>query len=236
MSSLAASGGWITSEEARAHVHEMRHANDAIMVGVGTIIADDPLLTDRTGLPRRRPLLRVILDSRLRLPLDSRVVRDGDVRRHRVLLLRRRKQAAGTGRARNDGGAGPHASAAGRRNHSLPQRRPDHPTAGPTWNECMAKLGEREITSLIIEGGAMVNWAALSAGIVDKIFFYYAPKILAGTGFDSVGAGHGLSPHQRSGLCALADAAPLRRGLCGRRIFARSVRGRLIHVYVALDH
>ena len=72
---MASTGGWITSEVARAHVHEMRHANDAIMVGVGTIIADDPLLTDRTGLPRRRPLLRVILDSRLRLPLDSRVVR-----------------------------------------------------------------------------------------------------------------------------------------------------------------
>ena len=72
---LGASGGWITSEEARAHVHEMRHANDAIMVGVGTVIADDPLLTDRTGLPRRKPLLRVILDSKLRLPLDSRVVK-----------------------------------------------------------------------------------------------------------------------------------------------------------------
>ena len=52
---LPATGGWITSETARSHVHAMRHANDAIMVGVGTIIADDPLLTDRTGLPRRRP-------------------------------------------------------------------------------------------------------------------------------------------------------------------------------------
>src|SRR5947209_1641069 len=69
------SGGWITSPAARAHVHELRHASDAIMVGVGTIIADDPLLTDRTGKPRRRPLLRVILDSRLRLPLTSRVVK-----------------------------------------------------------------------------------------------------------------------------------------------------------------
>ena len=75
LGSLAPSGGWITSEVARAHVHEMRHANDAIMVGVGTIIADDPLLTDRTGLPRRRPLQRVVLDSRLRLPLESRVVK-----------------------------------------------------------------------------------------------------------------------------------------------------------------
>ena len=75
LGSLAPSGGWITSAVARAHVHEMRHASDAIMVGVGTIIADDPLLTDRTGLPRRRPLQRVVLDSRLRLPLESRVVK-----------------------------------------------------------------------------------------------------------------------------------------------------------------
>ena len=68
-------GGWITSESARAHVQQLRHQHDAIMVGVGTVIADDPLLTDRSGLPRRRPLLRVILDSRLRLPLESQVVK-----------------------------------------------------------------------------------------------------------------------------------------------------------------
>ena len=61
---------YITGEAARRRVHEMRHASDAILVGVGTVIADDPLLTDRSGLPRRRPLLRVILDSRLRLAID----------------------------------------------------------------------------------------------------------------------------------------------------------------------
>src|SRR3974377_1856623 len=75
MSSLAPAGGGTTSEVARAHVHEMRHANDAIMVGVGTVIADDPLLTDRTGLPRRRPLLRAVVDSRLRMPLDCRLLK-----------------------------------------------------------------------------------------------------------------------------------------------------------------
>src|ERR1039458_376001 len=67
-------GGWITGEAARAHVQQQRHQNDAILVGVGTILADDPFLTDRSGNPRRRPLLRVILDSRLRLPLESRLV------------------------------------------------------------------------------------------------------------------------------------------------------------------
>ncbi len=67
--------GWITSEEARAHLQELRHASDAILGGVGTIIADDPMLTDRSGRPRRLPLIRVILDSRLRLPMESRVVK-----------------------------------------------------------------------------------------------------------------------------------------------------------------
>ena len=76
--------GWITGDAARAHVQELRHQSDAILVGVGTVIADDPLLTDRSGYPRRRSLLRVILDSRLRLPLDSRVVTSA---RDDVLIL-----------------------------------------------------------------------------------------------------------------------------------------------------
>ena len=176
----SASGGWITSEEARAHVHELRHANDAIMVGVGTIIADDPLLTDRTGLPRRRPLLRVILDSRLRLPLDSRVVKTA---REDLIVFccfaeenkRRELEARGVRWSRS------RCAVRGRRHHSLSRQRAG-PDGRPDLERVLANLGEREITSLIIEGGAMVNWAALSAGVVDKIFFYYAPKILAGTG------------------------------------------------------
>ncbi len=181
LGSLAPSGGWITSVMARSHVHEMRHANDAILVGVGTIIADDPLLTDRTGLPRRRPLQRVVLDSRLRLPLESRVVKTA--RKDLIVFCcfaeenkRRELEARGVVV------------------EQVPMRRPlDDGTlvfpgtapamdGRPDLDRVMANLGERDITSLIIEGGAMVNWAALSEGIVDKIFFYYAPKILAGTG------------------------------------------------------
>jgi diaminohydroxyphosphoribosylaminopyrimidine deaminase/5-amino-6-(5-phosphoribosylamino)uracil reductase len=156
-------GGWITGEIARRHVHELRHQHDAIVVGVGTVIADDPLLTDRSGLPRRRPLLRVILDSWLRLPPTSRVVKtaNGDVlvlcssadeskqrelEKFGILVERIATVAKTDGR--------------------------------PDLSDVMRHLGKREITSLLIEGGATLNWAALSSGVVDKLFLYYAPKIL----------------------------------------------------------
>src|SRR5580704_9346937 len=80
-------GGWITSEAARANVQQQRHQSDAILVGVGTILADDPLLTDRSGNPRRRPLLRVILDSHLRLPLSSRLVQSVATERKNDVLV-----------------------------------------------------------------------------------------------------------------------------------------------------
>src|SRR5689334_21820230 len=67
--------GWITSERARAHVQQLRHDHDAILTGIGTVLADDPLLNDRSGLVRCRPLLRIVLDSQLRLPIDSRMAR-----------------------------------------------------------------------------------------------------------------------------------------------------------------
>ncbi len=166
LGSASVSGGWITSEIARAHVQELRHQNDAILVGVGTIIADDPLLTDRSGLPRRRPLLRVIVDSRLRLPLESRVVNtgDGDVLVICSFAEEKRKQVL---RER------------GIRIEQLPVATPD---GRPNMESIIRLLGEMEITSVLIEGGAMINWAALHSGVVDKVFLYYAPKILAGTG------------------------------------------------------
>jgi len=161
-----ASGGWITSAEARAHVQELRHESDAILVGVGTVIADDPLLTDRTGRPRRRPLLRLILDSHLRLPHNSRVAKTA---KEDVLVLcsfaeEKKKQAL---------------QALGIR---VEQISPPMRDGRPDMIGVVRRLGELEVTSLLIEGGAMVNWAALAAKVVDKVFLYYAPKILAGTG------------------------------------------------------
>src|SRR5580693_6294737 len=69
---------WISSEESRAEVHRMRHASDALLTGIGTVQSDDPFLTDRSGLPRRRRLLRVVLDCKLSLPLKSRLARTAD--------------------------------------------------------------------------------------------------------------------------------------------------------------
>jgi diaminohydroxyphosphoribosylaminopyrimidine deaminase / 5-amino-6-(5-phosphoribosylamino)uracil reductase len=171
-----ATGGWITSEEARAHVQELRHMSDAIMVGVGTVVADDPLLTDRTELPRRRPLLRVIMDSRLRLPLESRLVKTA---KDDLLVFcsfaeeKKRRELEDRGIRVEQVRLG------------TPDGRPDLPSI-------LARLGELEITSVVIEGGALLNWTALATDSVDKIFLYYAPKILAGTGSVPFAAGAGF--------------------------------------------
>jgi len=173
-------GGWVTSEIARAHVQELRHQNDALLVGAGTILSDNPLLTDRSGRPRRRPLLRVILDSRLRLPLDSRLVKSVRNEPNNDVLVfcstadeERRLQL----------------EKAGIRVERLPAAEPD---GRPEIATILRRLGELEITSVLIEGGAAVNWAALASNVVDKVFLYYAPKILAGTGSIPFAAGTGF--------------------------------------------
>ena len=175
LGAAGATAGWITSAEARAHVQELRHESDAIMVGVGTVIADDPLLTDRTGRPRRRPLLRVVLDSRLRLSSDSRLVKTA---RNDVLVFcsfaeeNKREELE-------------------RRGICVEQVPLGSDDGRPDLPRIVERLGAMEITSLMIEGGALVNWAALAAGIVDKVFLYYAPKILGGTGSVPFATGSG---------------------------------------------
>jgi diaminohydroxyphosphoribosylaminopyrimidine deaminase/5-amino-6-(5-phosphoribosylamino)uracil reductase len=171
------------------------------MVGVGTIIADDPLLTDRTGLPRRRPLMRVIVDSRLRLPLESRIVKTAqqDVVVFCALAEEKKKRELEQRNIRVEQvplntGEQPvepaipiaHGSAA------LARRRVPLLDGRPDLRKIMERLGDMEITSLLIEGGALVNWAALASDIVDKVFLYYAPKILAGTGSVPFAAGAGF--------------------------------------------
>ncbi len=173
-------GGWVTSEVARAHVQELRHQNDALMVGAGTILSDNPLLTDRSGRARRRPLLRVILDSRLRLPLDSRLVRSVAAEHKNDVLVfcsavdeQKKAQLEGLGI----------------RVEVVAAVEPD---GRPDLLAILRRLGQLEIVSVMIEGGATVNWTALAANVVDKVFLYYAPKILAGSGSIPFAAGAGF--------------------------------------------
>jgi diaminohydroxyphosphoribosylaminopyrimidine deaminase/5-amino-6-(5-phosphoribosylamino)uracil reductase len=173
-------GGWVTSETARAHVQELRHQNDALMVGAGTIVSDNPLLTDRSGRPRRRPLLRVILDSRLRLPLESRLVQGAAAAQKNDVLVFCTTADEQKKAQLEELGIRIETVAAGE-----PDGRPDLPGI-------LRRLGQLEITSVLIEGGATVNWAALASGVVDKVFLYYAPKILAGSGSIPFAAGPGF--------------------------------------------
>src|SRR5579872_647281 len=173
-------GGWITSDVARAHVHELRHQNDSILVGAGTILSDDPLLTDRSGKPRRRTLLRVVLDSRLRLPVESRLVKSlATENKHDVLIF----CASANDQKRAE------LERLGVRIEQIPAFESD---GRPDLPAILRRLGQLEILSVMIEGGATINWAALAAGAVDKVFLFHAPRILAGTGSVPFAAGAGF--------------------------------------------
>src|SRR5277367_246589 len=151
---------WISSEESRAEVHRMRHAADAVLTGIGTIKADDPLLTDRSGLPRRRPLLRVILDWGLTISPHSRIVQSV---RNDVLIFT--NQRPGSRRVRALQKAGVEIVTAPSRNGQI------------NLQSVLAELGRREILSVLLEAGPTLNGAALTAGIVHKLSLFYAPKI-----------------------------------------------------------
>jgi len=150
---------WITSPESRAEVQLMRHASDALLTGIGTVLIDDPLLNDRTGLPRRRKLLRVVMDTRLRLPLSSRLVRsaDGD-----VLVFTRVKEDSPRAQALRRAGVEV-VRLAGR-------------GSKPALAQAIDELGRRDILSVLLEAGSILNSAALAAEIVDKIRVFFAPK------------------------------------------------------------
>jgi diaminohydroxyphosphoribosylaminopyrimidine deaminase/5-amino-6-(5-phosphoribosylamino)uracil reductase len=141
----------------------MRRASDALLTGIGTILADDPLMTDRSGLPRRRRLLRVILDSKLRLPPKSRIVKtvDDDLLVFTAAPLRSAK-------ARALQKAGVEVVSAKLRTGRL------------DLTAVLKELGKRDILSVLLEAGSVLNGAALAADVVDRLFLFYAPTVAGG--------------------------------------------------------
>jgi diaminohydroxyphosphoribosylaminopyrimidine deaminase / 5-amino-6-(5-phosphoribosylamino)uracil reductase len=151
---------WITSEESRAEVQKLRHASDALVTGIGTILADDPLFTDRSGLPRRRRLLRVILDAKLRLSPSSRIVKSAD---HDLLVFTAAPlKSAKAIKLQN----------AGAELVRIPAKR-----SLLDLKAILGELGERQTLSVLLEAGPRLNGAALSAQFVDRLFLFYATKL-----------------------------------------------------------
>jgi len=152
---------WITGDRSRQTVQDLRHGADAILTGIGTILNDDPLLTDRSGRPRRRPFLRVVLDSSLRLSLDSQLVRTAsqDVLVFHTKAARERAKAL--------------------RNRGIQVERlaPDPATGRVPLRAAIDRLGEMEMIGVMLEGGSQINASALAAQVVDKLFLFYAPVI-----------------------------------------------------------
>lgn len=174
---------WVTGEEARTHVHRLRHRYRAIMVGVGTVLADDPLLNCR--IPDGRDPIRIICDSGLRTPLTAQLVRtagqiptilvtaDGKPTKAQLYLD------------------------AGCMVLTLPGE-----NGKVNLPDLMAKLGKMEIDSILLEGGGTLNWSMLKAGLVQRTYAYLAPKLFGGA--------EAKTPIEGQGVGAPEDAIQLR--------------------------
>jgi diaminohydroxyphosphoribosylaminopyrimidine deaminase/5-amino-6-(5-phosphoribosylamino)uracil reductase len=185
IATAAGESKWITGEDARTVGMRLRQAADAILVGINTILADDPRLTcrlPRCEAPGKTPLRRIILDSRARTPLRSRVISEGpaflttivvgpSAPRARVAALEKRVRVL----------EAPEAKA-----------RPGSPAGRLDLEWVLGRLGEEQVTSLLVEGGGEVNASFLLAGLAHRVAFFYAPKILGGREAHRAVAGAGV--------------------------------------------
>jgi diaminohydroxyphosphoribosylaminopyrimidine deaminase/5-amino-6-(5-phosphoribosylamino)uracil reductase len=154
---------WITGESARARVQELRHEYDAILVGSGTMLADNPLLTDRSGKARRRPLARVVLDETLQLPAASQLAQ---TTREAPVIVFASMEASATPAAEQLAGQGVEIIA--------------DESGGRDLRGVLRELSNRSLQSVLVEGGAGVAGAFLDEGLIDKASFFIAPLIIGG--------------------------------------------------------
>ena len=173
---VATAGGdsrWITGEAARARVHDLRHQYDAIMIGGRTARSDDPLLTDRSGKKRRRPLVRVVIEQYLRMSPESQLAQTTDA--GPVLIF-----ACGDADADELSALQSHGVEVIAQGSAL------------DLTSVLEELGKRSIQSVLVEGGPSLAALMLEAGLVDKVTFFIAPKIVGGQEAPSAIGGAGI--------------------------------------------
>lgn len=187
---------WITGEAARNHVHQLRGRYAGILAGIGTVLADDPMLNCR--IDGAHQPLRIILDSHLRIPMGSRLVRSA--KEYPLLIVcneGNRDREEGTSRIQK-------LEEAGAKVWTLPEK-----NGHPDLNVLMQRLGEEKIDSVLIEGGGTVNEAALKAHIVHHVYAYIAPKIFGGEDAKTPVEGSGIRLPQECAQLRLAKITVL---------------------------
>ncbi|WP_295163512.1 bifunctional diaminohydroxyphosphoribosylaminopyrimidine deaminase/5-amino-6-(5-phosphoribosylamino)uracil reductase RibD [Selenomonas sp. F0473] len=195
---------WITGEAARTRVHEWRDAYDVILVGIGTVLADDPSLTVR--LPHRtgKNPVRVVLDSMARTPHDAKLLTDGAART--IVVAGERADPKRTALLQ----------ACGAEVVTFGRERPDIAAL-------LDFLGAQELTSVFVEGGAAVHWSFLSAGLADKMHVFIAPMLMGGADAPTAVGGTGFASPQEAlhltdmtveqiGADILVTGYPVKRG------------------------
>ncbi len=190
IASVSGDSKWVTSETARQRVHELRDQLDGIMVGIGTVLADDPQLNTRLTAQEGKDPVRIILDGRLDLPLNSRIVKSS----HRQPTLVFASQKASPQKARELEQAGLEVI--------IVEGEPEQ----LDLEQLLKVVAQRKITSVLVEGGGTVNAGMLEADLVDKVYWFIAPKIIGGQGAPTPVGGKGLQT--MAGAIELADMAP----------------------------
>ncbi|MFH2067143.1 MAG: bifunctional diaminohydroxyphosphoribosylaminopyrimidine deaminase/5-amino-6-(5-phosphoribosylamino)uracil reductase RibD [Pseudomonadota bacterium] len=178
---------WVTGEPARLFVHRIRHEVDAIMVGIGTVLADNPSLTTRLPDRKGKDPIRIVLDTKLSIPENARLLKP-DSEAETIIVC---------------GKSAPDDRKTALMKKGIRIIQTDVTTKGINLPSLMPILGQMGITSLLIEGGGKVIHSALAAGIIDKVLLFYAPKILGGN--DGIPMCSGKGPEKMSQAIHLSD-------------------------------
>ncbi|WP_461630954.1 bifunctional diaminohydroxyphosphoribosylaminopyrimidine deaminase/5-amino-6-(5-phosphoribosylamino)uracil reductase RibD [Labilibaculum euxinus] len=167
---------WVSNEKSRARVHQLRNELAGIMIGVDTVIADDPMLTTRLGKGEGRNPVRIVVDSSARIPLESKILNTG-VQSKTIVVVTDKADSVKIAQIEDLG------------NSVIIAKSRD---GRVDLADLMVKLGSEGIDGILLEGGATLNFSALEAGIVDEVMSFIAPKIIGGANSKSPVGGEGI--------------------------------------------